>query len=191
MERPRAPIAIVLLVVTALASALACSKPPAGKGPPPHLSCGPRAFALRALLEALGYSSRIVSVIGRAPKGGYRAHTFLEVYDPQRGEWQIQDPDEDLVYVRGEARLGVLQLVLGSLEEVEPRRGDGARGWEASGAARFRDEGYFGAVLFDGRPDYQRSLVVQNVSRLWQEDFPAHVAATYAGPRLLQLSGVL
>ncbi len=38
MERPRAPIALALLVVTALTGALACGRPPAGKGPPPDLT---------------------------------------------------------------------------------------------------------------------------------------------------------
>lgn len=67
-------------------------------GTPPHLSCGPRAYAMKAILDALGIESRIIDLFV-VVQGEVLSHTLLEAFDRDRGEWILQDPDFNVSYV--------------------------------------------------------------------------------------------
>lgn len=67
-------------------------------GKPPHLSCGPRTYAMKAILDAMGIESRIIDLFVIV-QGEVQSHTLLEAYDAERGEWVLQDPDFNVSYV--------------------------------------------------------------------------------------------
>lgn len=130
--------------------------------PPPHLSCGPRTFALAEILEATDIPHRVVALLGERD-GALRTHTFLEVQNPDTGRWEVQDPDMDLVYVdraSGE-RLAAEALLFADLATVE------AQGANRSGWQRLKD-GYFQALLIDNTPIHERSRIVINAARTTQ-----------------------
>jgi len=134
-----------------------------GAREPPHLSCGPRAFALRDVLRALEIPVRLVSVISDE-EADLPTHTFVEVQG-EDGSWHVQDPDYDVVYGDRElgGRLSARALLFGGLERVEPRSST-AHGWAATRTAVLRDR-YFEAVLYDRRPSYERSILLVNAAR--------------------------
>jgi len=64
----------------------------------PHLSCGPRAYLLKQLLDHLGFATRIIDIL-EIVKGEPRSHTLLEYYDTSCNKWVMQDPDFNVSYV--------------------------------------------------------------------------------------------
>lgn len=79
-----------------------------GENRKPHLSCGPRTYAMKQILEALGHEARVVDIFS----GPAQSHTFLEVYDEVAGAWQIQDPDFNVTYRASDGqRLSAVELV--------------------------------------------------------------------------------
>jgi hypothetical protein len=130
---------------------------------PPHLSCGPRALALQAILDALGIENRAVHVFS----GDYdeiRSHTFVEVLDENSGRWVIHDPDFDVAYVdtRAGRQVSLLRLVFNDLESVLPvsRRG---RGWEINEVDHLKAH-YFQAAKYDVRAG-DCDVLVMNTDR--------------------------
>lgn len=69
----------------------------AGKIEPPHLSCGPRAYAMKEIVDTFGIESRIIDIFAISD-GVIRSHTLLEVYDRQQRRWIMQDPDFNVTY---------------------------------------------------------------------------------------------
>jgi hypothetical protein len=145
---------------------------------PPHLSCGPRAFALKAVLDALGIESRLVHTF----TGDYeeiRSHSFLEVYDEDSARWVIEDPGNDVTYVdtaTGEP-VSLMRLVLGGVQSVVPvsRRG---RGWELN-EIDYLQAHYFQAAKYDSA-DEGPDVVVVNTDRLSVTTrFPANDNMTF------------
>ncbi len=114
----------------------------------PHLSCGPRAYALKALLDRLELTSRLVQVFSTRP-ASVGAHRFVEVLDPRDGTWSCWDPDHAVRYVQAGSGLpaGADAFVLLGPQHVVPER-RGERGWEALQLAWLRDHD-FAAVLFE------------------------------------------
>jgi hypothetical protein len=144
----------------------------------PHLSCGPRAFAMREILEGLGISSRLVSVFSD-DFDDFPSHTFLDVLNTETGRWEVQDPDRNVYYMDDSGqRVGTLRLVLGDLSTVTPHSAD-ASGWAATGMTRLRDH-WFEALLFFGRNASEESVLVQNTQRLQAEGFASAMAERYA-----------
>ena len=68
------------------------------KGSKPHLSCGPRAYFLKQLLDHLGFTTRIIDIL-EIVKGEPRSHTLIEYYDSSYNKWVMQDPDFNASYV--------------------------------------------------------------------------------------------
>ncbi len=82
----------------------------------PHLSCGPRSYAMKDLLSELKIKSRIVDVFQDEE---LNSHTFLEVYNSNTDKWHIQDPDFNVIYVNKNARrLSALDLLTKADEKV-------------------------------------------------------------------------
>ena len=153
----------------------------------PHLSCGPRAFAMREILEALDVPTRIVSVFTDV-FDGFPSHTFVEVLNAETGGWEVQDPDRDVYYVDDSGqRVGTLRLVLGDLSTVTPHSTD-TSGWAATGMTRIRDH-WFEALLLFGRNASERPVVVQNTKRLRLEGFAAAVAERYDARTVVEHAG--
>lgn len=145
---------------------------------PPHLSCGPRALALQAVLDALEIENRVVHTFS-GDYDGIRSHTFVEVFDDRSGRWVVHDPDYDLTYVEAESgqQVSLLQMVLSGVETVLPlsRRG---RGWELNKVDCLRDH-YFQVAKYDIRADDSTVLVV-NVDRFPAgKRFPANDGVTF------------
>ena len=145
---------------------------------PPHLSCGPRALALKAVLDAMGIESRLVHVF----TGDYdevRSHTFLEVFDEDSARWVIHDPDNDVSYVdagTGEP-VSLMRLVFGDLRSVVPVSQRG-RGWELNEIGDLQSH-YFQAAKYDSS-DGTSDLVVVNTDRFSvAKRFPANDDMTF------------
>jgi hypothetical protein len=65
---------------------------------PPHLSCGPRTYALKELLKVVGIRSRVIDIF-QISDGVVNPHTLLEVYCSHSNRWMLQDPDFNVEYV--------------------------------------------------------------------------------------------
>ena len=64
---------------------------------PPHLSCGPRTYAMKEILKSLKFRSRVVDIF-EIQKSKVNPHTLLEVYSTDLGKWVLQDPDFNTEY---------------------------------------------------------------------------------------------
>jgi hypothetical protein len=72
-----------------------------GQSPkPPHMECATRSTVMHHMLNALGIKSRFI-VIHHKDKPGI-THTFLEIYDPARDKWSMQDPDGNIYWIKNE-----------------------------------------------------------------------------------------
>ena len=80
-----------------LSKLLAHSK---GQGAQPHLSCGPRSYAMKEILDGLNIKSRIIDLFGLSGDEPYKVspHTLIEVYEDDRKVWVLQDPDFNVAY---------------------------------------------------------------------------------------------
>lgn len=89
---------------------------------PPLLECSSRTSAMISILGGLHIKSRMVHVFSDdfLPM---QSHTFLEAFNQDTGKWEAQDPDNDVYYVDSATaqRASAVQLVLDSLEGIEPR----------------------------------------------------------------------
>jgi len=73
-----------------------------GKGPKPHLSCGPRAYVMKAILDSIKIQSRIIDLFGLTELSNDQLkvspHTLIEVFDSDSQKWTLQDPDFNVAY---------------------------------------------------------------------------------------------
>jgi hypothetical protein len=129
--------------------------------PPAHLSCGPRALAMKRILTELGILSRM-TMIFTDDFGELRSHTYLGVFDRDTRRWEIQDPDFDAYYVnaRTGARASTLELVFGNLDDFVPHQ-PGRSGWDATDLGKVRQ--WFEAMLL--APDFEGGRAVVLVNR--------------------------
>ena len=72
------------------------------KGLKPHLSCGPRAYAMKAILDHMKIQSRIIDLFGLTEldngKLKVSPHTLIEVFNRDSQKWVLQDPDFNVAY---------------------------------------------------------------------------------------------
>jgi hypothetical protein len=129
-----------------------------GTADKPPLSCGPRAYAMQAVLHELGITSRPVQVFSSRGEQ-VAAHRFLEVLDADTGQWECWDPDQAVSYVdaRTLERVGAKRFVLHGPERVVPRRGNRA-GWDAL-ELRWLADHDFAAVAFEA---FDRSVALRD-----------------------------
>jgi len=114
----------------------------------PHLSCGPRADAMKSLLDAACIVSRRVHVYSNT-EGGISSHTFLEVMNPDSNRWECWDPDFNVFFLDPEgAKVGIAELIQGDCEKITPCSPDGIQGWDPTKTARLKRD-YFGAALLE------------------------------------------
>jgi hypothetical protein len=111
---------------------------------PIHLLCGARANLMSAVLEKLGYQTRIIALFDTDDEE-LRSHTFLEVRDPETGKWETQDPDFDLYWTSKQSGLRVsLAEAADELSKIEPCHRADLCGWTAND-----DEGKSPAAIRD------------------------------------------
>ena len=136
----------------------------AGLGEPPHLSCGPRTRAMQWILDRMGITSREVQVYSDA-FDLIRSHTFLEVSNPESGQWEVQDPDYNVYYKNKltNQRISAYELVFGDLENYLPCSVETSCGWQRTGTSLLRESNYFMAVRFSSPANASTFLV--NINR--------------------------
>lgn len=121
-----------------------------GLDEPPHLSCGPRAIALKGVYDVVGIKNRVVHIFSDA-FNDIRGHTFLEVYCEEDKKWEIQDPDFDITYVNPltNQTVSTLEIVLSpDIQAVPSSYGEIKIGWEANNLTILKDK-YFTALKLD------------------------------------------
>lgn len=101
---------------------------------PIHLLCGARSNLMSAVLQKLGYETRIIALFD-TDDDEPRSHTFLEVKNPETGRWETQDPDFDLYWTskRSGERVSLVDAAE-DLSDLEPCHQPGACGWELDDA---------------------------------------------------------
>lgn len=119
-----------------------------GVSSPPHLSCGPRTFALDAIVQRMGFATRVVHLFD-THVDPIQSHTYLEVSEDGR-HWQIQDADYDVFYrsVHSGERTDTLALLTRHEDHVVPCTSPELCGWTEAGATVLRDH-YREVVVYD------------------------------------------
>ncbi len=126
----------------------------------PHLSCGPRAAAMSAILDKLEIPNRMVMIFtDENPQ--VNTHTFLEVFNIKSNQWEIQDPDFNIYYVDDtQKRISTLALIFGNLETITPISMD-KKGWKDNNVAHLKK--YFEALMYYNK--YTKSTIITNMTR--------------------------
>ena len=128
----------------------------------PHLSCGPRSYAMMEILFRFGIISRLVQVFSDDYQQ-VKGHRLLEVFNPETESWEAWDPDFRVTFIDPDSkrRLDIMEIVFGDKEKVVPQ--DGAiMGWEETKTTHLREH-YFEAVLFEGiNSGMANSIVIIN-----------------------------
>lgn len=143
----------------------------------PHLSCGPRAYAMKAILDDLRIPNRIIMIFA----DNYfeiNGHIFLEVFDRDTRNWELQDPDFDIYYIdiHNQKRLPGAGLIWGDLNSVipiSPSKG----GWKQNHVAHLKRD-YFGAMMFMNFLDGEQSVILINLDRFSADKFFKEDAVT-------------
>ena len=94
----------------------------------PHMECSTRASLMRDMLKSLGYRTR--SVVISAPSKNLASHTFLEAYNPDTKQWEVQDPDYDIYWGNPQTgtRASIID-VMNAPENFSPCGRDGVCAW--------------------------------------------------------------
>lgn len=160
----------------------------------PHLSCGPRAYAMRVILSRFNIYSRLVQVYSDEYET-HEGHRLLEVYNPDSQSWEVWDPDYGVTYVDRETKnpVDILTLVFSDKNNFIPI-GISNEGWKITKTERLKNN-YFKAVLFEKDSGMTNALIIVNES-LFDMDkvfssgltFEEWAKKYYAYPRIIILS---
>jgi len=114
----------------------------------PHLTCGPRAYAMKEILSRFGIYARLIQVYSDHAER-VLSHRFLEVFNPETESYEVWDPTYSVTYFeRGSnKRVDIMTLIFGDKNMAVPRVGD-IIGWEETKTKDLRDY-FFEAVLFE------------------------------------------
>jgi len=131
---------------------------------PAHLSCGPRTLAMQAILNELGISNRMI-VIFTDNYPQVRSHTFLEVFNRETRQWEIQDPDFNLYYInlQTQARVATADLLWGDLEAMLPASQAGI-GWDVNEVIHLKQD-YFEAMMYMDYSKAKKSIILINADK--------------------------
>lgn len=97
------------------------------QGSPPHLACDTRAYAMEAIIDALGYDQRVIMFFSDEVENFTAGHAVLEVLNPDSGRWEVQDPDYNVYYVDQGIptyRLSAAELLTIPLDKIEAQSPD-------------------------------------------------------------------
>jgi len=164
------------------------------EGPAPHLACGPRSFAMQAILDRLDLPNRMVAIF-TDQGAALQSHTFLEVFNRDSGAWEIQDSDFNVEYHDHSGRkLSTAQMLFMNLKQVEPDSGS-VKGWKANGVDHLRSYYFEAAVYFPRNENTGQYLVLVNTDRFDPKrvfpdnrlSFRDYVDQRYRNPPMLEL----
>jgi hypothetical protein len=96
---------------------------------PVHMECSTRSALMTRILHTLGYDTRIIAIFDSGTN--LESHSFLEVMNPQTGQWESQDPDYD-IYWRSKGAAGErisLADMAEAIGDIEPC-GRHSCGWD-------------------------------------------------------------
>jgi hypothetical protein len=129
-----------------------------------HLSCGPRAMAMKNILNSLGIRSRIISVFTDDYPQVY-SHTFLEVLNAETKRWELQDPDFNIYYIDLETnkRIATSRLIWGDLDTVVPISKN-KKGWKANNVEHLKQH-FFEAMMYMNHLMGEKSVILINTGR--------------------------
>jgi hypothetical protein len=135
---------------------------------PAHLSCGPRAAAMQAILKELGIPSQMIFIF-TDNYAQVQSHTFLEVFNRETSKWELQDPDFNLYYVnlQTQARVATADLIWGDLDVIVPRSPT-AQGWAENNVEILKRD-YFEAMMYVNDRKDAKSLILVNLDRFQPE----------------------
>jgi len=113
-----------------------------------HLSCGPRAYAMRAILSRFNIYSRLVQIYSDKYEAN-EGHRLIEVYNPDSQSWEAWDPNYGVTYVNRETKkpVDILTLVFSDKNNIIPM-GISDQGWKNTKTERLKNTN-FKAVLFE------------------------------------------
>lgn len=132
-----------------------------------HLSCGPRAMAMKRILDSLGVKSRVISVFtDNNPQ--VNSHTFLEVLNTETERWELQDPDFNIYYIDTESkkRIATSRLIWGDLDNVTPISTN-KKGWKDNNVQHLKQD-YFEAMIYMNHlrtEKTEKSVILLNTDR--------------------------
>lgn len=120
-------------------------------GAPIATTCGPRARAMRSILERLDFETRIIHVFSDDYQS-IQSHTFLEA--KINGAWQVHDPDFNIYYLKSNGdRANARDVLDGNATPVG--------GWDTYGGNGITLHSYFEALMYDSRPDASPMIINQ------------------------------
>src|SRR5262245_23202376 len=95
---------------------------------PAHMECSTRSTLMTRILHTLGYDTRIIAIFDSGTN--LESHSFLEVMNPQTGQWETQDPDYDIYWRRQGAgeRISLADMAE-AIGDIEPC-GRHSCGWD-------------------------------------------------------------
>jgi len=160
----------------------------------PHLSCGPRAYAMRMILQQLGITSRLIG-LSSDDFDTIQGHRLLEVYNQDRGIWETWDPDFGVTYVDKSTQksVDIMQLVNGNLDNIIPMNRT-TSGWKETKTQHLKDS-YFEMALFESFTNgMTNSIIVINTTRfdtgkVFKDKLNVYQWArqNYGHPRIIEL----
>jgi hypothetical protein len=118
------------------------------KNEKPHLSCGPRSFVMREVLDRFGITSRLVQVFSDEYYH-VKGHRLLEVFNRDRKEWEVWDPDYRVTYFDRYSKkpVDIMCIVFGDINRIVPKNGN-VKGWEETDTEHLR-KNYFKAFSLE------------------------------------------
>ncbi|MFX0201860.1 MAG: hypothetical protein ACFFCW_37595, partial [Candidatus Hodarchaeota archaeon] len=160
----------------------------------PHIACGLRSYAMRAILERFDIYSRLVHIYSdeyEDPQG----HRLLEVLNPDTRAWELWDPDFKVNYVYRDSKkpVDIMALVLGDRDKIIPKNGP-IEGWEETKTKHLKDN-FFEAVMFENIfHDMPGNVIIINrkrfdIHRIFSNGmtFTEFATKVYQHPRLILL----
>ena len=134
---------------------------------PPHLSCGPRALAMKAILDNLSIENRIVNIFCD-DFDSIQSHTLLEVFISDENRWEVQDPGYNIFFMDSNSleRLSSANLLFGSMKNVIVCSNNKSSGWEKLyDFENVNKNNYFEAVMYDNSKENKKSVILVNTNR--------------------------
>ena len=122
---------------------------------PPLLQDEARAYILRDLLYIKGFKARLVTLFHGETLA---PHTLVEVYNPRRRRWELQDPDYNIFFtLKGSIqRSAAADMVAGPLSDFTPCLMENYCDWQSVSPEGMRAEDlrpYFAAAYIHGREE--------------------------------------
>jgi hypothetical protein len=130
----------------------------------PHLSCGPRTYAMQTILNDFGIPNRIIMTFSDKADE-IQSHTFLEVFNRESGDWEVQGPDHDICYIdiHNWKRASAARLFWGDLNCIIPVSST-KKGWEENNVGQLKRD-YLGAMMYRDLLDGEKSVILINLTK--------------------------